>query len=370
MKRLIIFILSLIFVFAVASVLVAFGRGYRLNLEERKIEGTGILTISSTPEGAEIYLDGDLRDGTDASIPNLSPGKYSVRLEKTGFNTWEKEILIEKEKVTPIEVVLFPSAPDLSALTFSGVVSPVISPDSTKVVYAVTTKDKAGIWVLEFGGRQLFSSRSAKQIAEDADDFKFSQAKFEWSSDSGSLLVTGKNTAGNHVSYLLDSGRLNGAFDDVSIRVKSLREEWAQDLEVRKQSALEKLGEEVQTLAKGASKLLFSPDEKRVLIIKKNGNPIVYDSNPSLVPGMKPKTFDIPKASGYVWLPTSHHIVLIRGEAISIVESDGQNDVTIFTGAFSDSAVFPWPDSSKLVIVTTLNTAASKQPNLYSIRLR
>ncbi len=370
MKRLIIFILSLILVFAIATVLVAFGRGYRLNLEEKKIEGTGILTISSTPEGAEIYVDGDLKGGTDASIPDLSPGKYVVKLEKTGFNTWEKEILIEKEKVTPIEVVLFPSAPDLSALTFTGVVAPVISPDSTKVVYAVTIKDRAGMWTLEFGGRQLFSSRSAKQIAEDTDTFKFSQAKYEWSSDSGSLLVTGKNTAGNQVSYLLDAGRLNEAFEDVSIRVKSLRAEWAQDIKVREQNTLEKLGDEVESLAKGASKVLISPDEKRVLIIKKNGDPVVYDSNPSLVPGMKPETFEIPKASDYIWFPTSHHLVLIKDGAISIVESDGQNDVTIYTGTFNDRAVFPWPDSSKMVIVTTLNTATSKQPNLYSIRLR
>lgn len=370
MKRLFIFFLSLIFVFIVAAILVAFGRGYRINLEEKKIEGTGILTISSTPEGAEIYLNGELRGGTDASITNLAPGKYTVRLEATGRNTWEKAVLIEKEKVTPIEVVLFPSTPDLSALTFSGVVSPTVSPNGKKVAYNVTEKNKAGIWILELNGGQLFFSNSARQIAEDSNIFKFSKAKFEWSSDNSTLLVSGENKSGNQVNYLLDTGRLNESFEDVSIRVKSLRDEWSQDLKTKEQATLEKLGKDAQKLAEDSSKIYFSPDEKRVLIVKKNGKQLVYDSNPSLVPGMKPKIFDIPKANDYIWLPTSRHIILVKDKSITVVESDGQNDVTIYTGKFSNDAVFPWPNGSQLVISTTLNTATSSQPNLYSIRLR
>jgi len=370
MKRLIIFILSLILVFAVAGILVAYGSGYRINLDEKKISGTGILTISSVPEGAEIYISGELRGGTDGSIPNLSPGKYLVKLEKDGFNKWEKEILIEKEKVTPIEAVLFPTAPDLSALTFSGVDSPIISPNGEKIAYLITEKGKAGIWVLELGGRQLFFSRSAQQIAKDSSNFKSSQAKIEWSSDSNILLVSAKIKSGTQVNYLLDSGRLNETFEDISIRVKSLREEWTADLNNQEQNALNNLGGKAKDLAKGARKLYFSPDEKRVLIIKEKGGPVVYDSNPSLVPGMEPQTYNIPEAKNYIWLPTGRHVILVKDRSISIVEEDGQNDVTIYTGEFSDEAVFPWPDSSKLVITTTLNTSNSKQPNLYSIRLR
>lgn len=356
--------------FIVATILIAFGRGYRINLEEKKIEGTGILTISSTPEGAEVYLNGELRGGTDASITNLTPGTYTVRLESTGLNTWEKEILIEKEKVTPLEVVLFPSTPDLSALTFYGVISPTVSPNGEKIAYNVTEKNKAGIWVLELGSGQLFFSNSAKQVAKDSTSFKFSKAKFEWSSDNNTLLVNGTNKSGDQVNYLLDTGRINDSFEDVSIRVKSLRAEWSQDLKNKEQDTLEKLGEEAQKLAETATKLYFSPDEKRVLVITKEGKQFVYDSDPSIVPGMKPKTFEIPKANNYIWFPTSQHIILVRDKSISVVESDGQNDVTIFTGEFGNNSVFPWPNGSQLVISTTLNTATSSQPNLYSIRLR
>lgn len=371
MKRLVIFFGALVFVFVVASILVLFGRGYRINLDEKTISGTGILTIDSTPDGAEILLEGEFKGTTDASIPNLKPGKYNVKVTKEGFSTWEKEILIEKEKVLPIEIVLFKSAPDLSALTSSGIISPKISSDGKKIVYGVDTENKSGVWVIELSEGQFIFSKSPKQIAKDSDNFVFSASKFLWSPDSNSILISGKNSVGKQINYLLDSGNLNESFEDVSSEVKELKSKWQEEEENKLNSSLKSLGEKAEELAKGADKVLVSPDGERVLIIKKGQKPIVYDSNPVISPGEEPKEFNIPQAQDYIWYPqTSRHIILVGKESISIVESDGQNNVTIYTGNFSAGAIFPWTDGSKIAITTTLNSSVNERLNLYTISLR
>ncbi|MEX0617016.1 MAG: PEGA domain-containing protein [Candidatus Woykebacteria bacterium] len=371
MKRLTIFI-SLVFIFvAAALVLVVYGMGYRLNWGERKIAGTGILSITSVPSGAAVYINEELRGATDNSITNLPPGKYKVRLSKEGFSDWVKELEVEKERVMPIEVYLFPSAPSLSALTFTGVISPNLSPDGQKIAYGIENNNNEGLWVLDFGTRQLIFSKSPQQIVKDTSSLRFSESSFVWASDSRSILSTLKDSSGKTKSFLLDSGRLNETFDDVSTSSKDLQDQWKKDEDVKQTDRLSKLGEEAEKLSLGSSKLIFSPDEKRVLILKGKEDPLVYDSEPSIVPGSEAKTFKIPKALSYIWYPTtSKHIVLIKEDSISIVESDGQNEMAIYTGEFGKEEVFPWSDGTRLVIATTLNTANSKKPNLYSISLK
>jgi dipeptidyl aminopeptidase/acylaminoacyl peptidase len=370
-KRLIIFAASLTIVFIVAAILVTFGRGYRLNLDERKISGTGILSITSIPDGATIYINDEEKGGTDTSVQNLEPGKYEIRLVKEGYSSWEKEIEIVKEKITPIEALLFQSAPNLEFVTSLGVVSPKVSPDGQKIAYGIGNKEKEGLWVLEMGGRQLIFDKPPQQIAKDSDDFTFSNSQFTWSPDNNSILTVGKNKTGKERGYLLDAENLNESFEDISSEVKKLKEQWQEEEETKNAEKLKKLGKEAEKLTKGASKIIFSPDEERVLILKANEKPVVYDSNPSLAPGSKPKTFEIPQALDYSWLlSTSRHLVLVKEDLINIVESDGQNNVTIYTGNFAKDTVFSWPDGSKIVILTNLNTSKSNKPNLYSISLR
>ena len=370
-KRLIIFAASLTFVFIVAAILVTFGKGYRLDFEDRKISGTGILSITSIPDGAMIYVDGEEKGGTDTNIQNLEPGKYEISLVKEGYSSWKKEVKIVKEKVTPIEALLFKSAPNLESITFLGAVSPKVSPDGQKIVYGIENKEKGGIWVLEMGGRQLIFDKPPQQIAKDSNDFIFSNSQFTWSSDNKFILVVGKNKSGKKMSYLLDSGNLNESFEDISSEVKKLKELWQEEEETKNTQRLKKLGKKAENLAKGASRILFSLDEERVLILRGKENPIVYDSNPSLAPGSKPKTFQIPQVLNYYWLPsTSRHLILVKEDLIGIVESDGQNNVTIYTGNFAKDTVFSWPDGSKIIILTNLNTSTSNKPNLYSVSLR
>lgn len=68
------------------------------------------------------------------------------------------------------------------------------------------------------------------------------------------------------------------------------------------------------------------------------------------------------------WFPTSNHLLWIDGSEIKIKESDGTNSDTVYTGPFASNFVYPWPNGSRLVILTSLNTGSPA--NLYSINLK
>jgi hypothetical protein len=51
------------------------------------------------------------------------------------------------------------------------------------------------------------------------------------------------------------------------------------------------------------------------------------------------------------------------------MDDDGSNNITIYAGPFIDTFVAPWPDTSRLVILTNLNNP-NVSPTLYTIGLK
>ncbi len=68
------------------------------------------------------------------------------------------------------------------------------------------------------------------------------------------------------------------------------------------------------------------------------------------------------------WYPDSRHVIMARDGQISIVEYDGTNQTSIYSGPFGQNFFFPWPDGSRLLIATSFSP--SSQPNLYAIELK
>jgi formylglycine-generating enzyme required for sulfatase activity/tRNA A-37 threonylcarbamoyl transferase component Bud32 len=71
-------------------------------------EQPGTVSITSTPEGAEIYID-DVFKGVTPQTIDLAKGTYTVRLEIDGYEIYKKEnITIEKDRDTPLDFKLEP----------------------------------------------------------------------------------------------------------------------------------------------------------------------------------------------------------------------------------------------------------------------
>lgn len=370
MKRLFGLVIFVISALALTTGIFFYARGYRPNFKDKTLKPTGIVSIKSQPSGAAIYINGEQKGTTDADIADLSPGKYQIKITKDGFSAWEKEISVKKEVVNLVEVVLFPTAPSLQALTFTGVLNPVVSPTSDKIIFALTSpRDKAGLWAFNLSSNPLplLSSKTLNRVASDTSQIAFSSSTIEFSPDGKQLLA---EISGQHMFFLLDSSKENKNPKEVTLDLDKIRQDWDKKLTSDTSGWLKSLGKEAETAALGLTNLSFSADKTKFLGSRADGSTVLFDSKPEPADSQKTALINLPKAAKYLWYPDSRHVILVNNNVISIIEVDGTNNMPIYTGNFDPGLVDPWPDGSKIVISTNLNNQVSSLPNLYAIELR
>lgn len=167
--RLLIFLFTFFVVGTVATVISLYARGYRFNAQKANLTPNGLLVLKSAPDSAQIYVDGELKTATDATIP-LPPGTYDVSIKKEGFRDWNKRLSIQKEVVTEATAHLFKSAPSLTSVTFSTAINTTPSYDFTKIAYIVpvtpTSNDAHGLWIMETLNLPLGFARDPRRITD------------------------------------------------------------------------------------------------------------------------------------------------------------------------------------------------------------
>ncbi len=411
---------TFIIIFGTAAAIIAYGRGYRFNFGNHVLNSTGLVVIQSDPSGAQIIVDGTVKTATQATL-TLTPGWYDITVAKEGFQAWKKRVKVQGEVVNKIDALLLPANPSLNALTISGVISPTLSPDGSKLAYVVPDQPQAtisgtlspatpGIWVLDLVDKPLGLNRDARQIAQ-SNGVDFTKATLAWSPDSKQVLTTDLNG----LSYLMDTDKLNAPFNTVNI--KTVQTAWQTIKELQTKEQLNTIPRVFTDMASASASIIrLSPDETKILYAAtasaslpqiitppligtnpteesrtiKSGNIYVYDVKedrnylvvmPSMLPASPtptpsrikklPATAAIPLDIGSIlhWLPTSRHLVLVLKDRVEIMDYDGTNTRTAYAGPFWDSFAVPWASGGKLVILTNLNSSASAVNNLYVVNL-
>lgn len=420
-------LLSLCLILVVSTAVIAYGRGYRPNFGGKtpSLSSTGLLSVSSDPTAAQVFIDGDLRSATTDSF-NIDPGWYTIKIAKDGYISWEKKLRVQGEVVTRADAFLFPTSPSLSPITTNGVQHPVLSPDGTKIAYTIPIPEEgqqngsaknAGLWIYDLADRPLGLNRDHRQIAVTSPTFDFSKAALRWSPDSTQLLVQ----IGD-VSRLYQTSR-NSEFLNVSTTFPELLAEWETEKRERELQKLSSFKQPIIDIASSSAKIVaFSPDESKLLyeatasatiplvidppLIGTNstgeernikpGRFYVYDSRedknyflldrselpafkvltPTPTPrGRRPSPTVSPppilsEPQPIHWFPTNRHLVLTLEGKIDILEYDRTNWITVYSGPFIDGFMAPWPNGSRIIIMTNFNQGVFKLPNLYTVNLR
>ena len=419
-KRLIIFLSVFLGIALVAYFLVKLASGYRPDFSTKTMRPTGLLVATSTPNQASILVNGKILKAKTATTLSLSPGEYNIEIKKDGFSSWKKKILIEKELVAKTDAYLFPTYPDLKALTSASASNPVISPDGKKIVFAVADQDeKNGLWVLDLPERPLGLTREPRQVLQSAPKGRdFAKANYQWTPDSKQILVTLVKSATKtkviEENFLIDANNLNQATNliDVTDQLPAIKKEWENEEKILQEAKLGKLPEELLgILGKSAKDIFFSPDETKILytatasatIPKELIPPLPGASNQTESRDINPRkiyiydlkedrnfyimseqeskrvkeqekkeekisTLPLSSSPALSWFPTSKHIFLVQKDKISIIEYDGTNKVDVYSGPFENSFAFPFPSGNKILVLTSLSKETPV--NLYSISLK
>lgn len=384
-----------------ATVAIFWARGFKPDFKNGRIERTGLIVAASTPTGAQVYLDDRLTSATDTNIAFLDPKTYKVRIQKDGYTTWQKEIEVKADLASEVNALLFPLAPEIKPLTTTGAANPTLSPDNTQIVYAVTG-ERGGIFLMPLSDRPFPFRQDPRILARNRAGIDFSGAQFIFSPDSKQVIARFTAPDGQITANLLiDTEKTDQEPRDITASQAATLAAWQEQLDTRtqtqalavpneiKEATAEALPVTSQNTKKPESDLslitnhlslnyfpaglIFSPDEEKILYSPrveagqdKQGKYKVYNLKTK-------KEFTLPAFADLVnisWYPDSNHLVVAQKDLISVIEADGENQVTVHSGKFENGFVFPHPSGTRLIILTTLTQTEGTPANLYSINLR
>lgn len=120
--RIILFISSLFIFLIISLVSVSYSQGYRFDFKAKKFVQTGGIFLKTKPAGADVFIDGKPKGKTNflsgkLFIKNLMPRFHKIRVEKTNFFPWEKNLEVKEKEVTEAKnILLIPKNPKLKLL--------------------------------------------------------------------------------------------------------------------------------------------------------------------------------------------------------------------------------------------------------------
>ncbi len=142
--RAFLFYLSVFIFLAGLPFILSFALGYKFDRRNFKFSKTGLIVIKTQPQGASIYFDKKLiNDKTPATLNELLPGTYNMRLELERYYPWHDDINVEAGKVTRLEkVILFPLRPNIKQLNKERISDFWIDEDR-RVIYYVNQQESS-----------------------------------------------------------------------------------------------------------------------------------------------------------------------------------------------------------------------------------
>jgi len=395
----------LIFVFlAVFSAIVAYARGYRFDLGKKTVIPTGIISVSSSPKAAKIYVNGNLKGATDSNI-TLPPGNYKIEVKKEGYTGYQKEITLKGELVSTIDATLFPTNSSLSPLTNLGIIKAITVGETEKIIIFVDKKiseaeneEKNGVYLFEGGAKAVPFFPPLKTIVLKnnlPEGVDMEKATVTVSPDIKEAIFEFevKDTI---QAYLLSLETENTVPFDVTQSKQELIEAWNKRKQANILKILETFPQDFYKIASNSVTVLgFSPNETKVLYRSDAGfilDPIVtpplisanqtieqrtIEANRFYVYDKKEdKNFQITlgnesnlEKENIAWYFDSRHLIINQGKKIAVIDYDNTNMQTIYSGPYQKD-FFSVTTDGKIIVLSNLNPEANLYPDLYLVGIR
>lgn len=415
--------LGIIIIVALGSVIaIKLAKGYRPNLKELSLKGTGLLAVSSYPKQAQVLINNRLSTTTDDTL-YLKPDTYQIEIIKEGFHPWKKQIDIKEELVSIAAARLFPTILATSPLTFYHVQNVNPSPNGDKIAFVVTNspfKADNGLYTLSLDNTLLGSKQSVQVTNQSTYDY--TKAILLWSPDSSQILATFPNEDSISASHLLNSKNLNQAKDikDVTIQLPLILSQWQDQLTQINKSTYNLVPDYLQTILTETSQhVYFSPDQQKILYIPTEDLNLPENNLGNSLPNINstPETrnlkanqiyvFDLKEGTNYLlpftynvqntssldepntldtitkikgqtdsnnttnlqWYPNSNQLIHTQEDKVEVIDYDGLNQLTIIEAQMIEVFSTPSPNGNHLIILTNLNQKEDQQ-NLISLDLK
>lgn len=420
-KRILINILIILFLAGGTFAAIKYAKGYRPNLKEGSLRGSGLLSVTSYPKSARVMINDKLTTVTDDKL-YLYPGNYNIKIEKDGFHPWTKTVPLKSELVSNADARLFPIITATSPLTFYQVGNATSNPDGTKIAYVLTKSpvDTAnGLYVHSLSGNFLGSQYI--QLTDNSTK-DFTKALLIWSPDSTQILsiFTEKTKTTEKITsaLLLTTKGMNniGTITDVTLRLPVIISQWQNQYALLNLPAIALYPKFMSDiLTNKAVNVYFSPDKDKVFYTPNTNVNLPENEIGNALPNInstqetrnlqKDNTYlyDLKEGTNYSlsfatvsadikkiiitqedatpsanvaslmqlkvqsesylvgnlsWYANSNQLIVTNQDGVNIVDYDDQNLTNITYVQPQGGFVISNPDGSRLILLTNINQKA------------
>jgi hypothetical protein len=166
---------------------------YKFDSRALKFTKTGLISLKTQPAGAVVFLNNNLlAESTPATIRELMPGTYSVRLELKDHYPWAADVRVEPNKVAFLDkIILFPLRPNIKHI--NKVQFDTCFPD----------EDKGTVYYINYGDSSVYlSDLEGSRIEKAGDLSNLNPPAYAWklSGDRSKLLYFNRRQIG--ITYL------------------------------------------------------------------------------------------------------------------------------------------------------------------------
>lgn len=403
----------MIFAFVIClGIVIAYARGYRIDFNKKTVSSTGILAVSSNPQAAKVFINGELKGITNMNL-GLPPGPYSVEIKKDGYTSWNKKIILKGELVISLDALLFPLNPSLSPLTNLGIVKAVPLDQTDNVLLFTDNNDptKDGIYLFDAGRRPLSLSAPLKLILLKKNlpqNFDFSTVVTYLSPDFKQAIIEFPFEKTTSLAYILSLEEGNTNVFDITNSKDTLLAAWKKEKDADQLKILETFPKEIVKIATDSFHIIsFSPNETKLFYVATKPIHLPIGINPPLIATNQTKEqrdlkkdhfyiYDLKEDKNYEvnltsiinnselntildseslllnliqWYPDSKHFVLNSNKKISVIEYDGGNKQVIYSGPF-DESFFTITGDGSLITLSNLNPETNSFPDLYAVGIK
>lgn len=408
MKTFIIRLTSILFFLLLLIVLILYARGYKFDREKRNVVSTGILVASSYPDGAKVYINGQLKGATNTTV-SLPAGVYTVEIKKDGYSSWSKPLTIKGEIVVKADALLFPQNPSLAPVTSLGIKRAFFSEKNNAAVLLADAGDpkKDGLYWLETSKKTLSLFNPLKLLALKSafpTGLDFSVSDLIFSPDGKELILSffipNKRTKQPLLtaSYLIPTTEETSEPFAITKSEALIQQSWIQLERQQMTKIMEAFQPELALIASDSIHIVsFAPDESKMLYQTKQALTLPLIITPGLIGAnqtpeerrLEPdklyvydkkedKNFRLaiencPAVGGVenclLWYSDSQHLVINEGKTIAMVNYDGENKHTVYSGPYEGDFMAVTTDG-RILILANLNPQINTLPDLYAIGIR
>jgi len=135
--RAFLFYLSLLIFFTCLPFILFFALEYKFNPRTFRFAKAGLVALKTQPQGAAIYFENKLlNEKTPATLNELLPGRYNLRLELENYYPWAGVVEVEAGKVTRLEkIILFALRPNIKELSKNKISSFWVDKEDIRIYY-------------------------------------------------------------------------------------------------------------------------------------------------------------------------------------------------------------------------------------------